>query len=299
MAECLVTTLKENVNDTSLLKLGEMTFRLGTNNDTRCSFLVRSGGDNTNCTIVEGEGYFTDKTGTQNYGKVKSFPRTETAYVSSPNCKIKIENKYVLTTFAPNNFVELDLGDFIASTELVNFNIISFSPNKIIGGFKSLANCHNLRGFTIYWTDLAGDNISNLPNIDGLEALNLGGSNVTGDLAVFNNNNSLKELRINATKIGGNISSLPSAAMNFVAIGDTSISGNLNVFAGNTTMTTLSVYKTNVTGNISSLSQCTNLIDLDVHDTSISGDTSSLAGLTNLTTFNYTNSNVTGTWPLV
>jgi len=302
MAECLVTTLKENVEDASLLKLGEMTFRLGNNGTDLPWFTFRTMfSANNYAAIVDGDGYFTDSTGTQNYGKEISFPGNRDVRVSSPGCKIKLYNKYIMSTLSLHGISEgIDLDDFSPCTGLVNLLLNDFShKNTVSGKLKSLKKCSRLTSLILYNADLGGSSINDLPNLSNFINLSLAGSNVTGNLSAFTGNTTLTRLAISRTDIEGSLAGIPCQTIRFVGVGNTRVSGDLSLFAGNTTIDSLAIYgSSNVTGNISSLSQCTNLQILNVSNTAVTGDTSSLANLTKLTSFDYTNTAITGTWPL-
>lgn len=285
MTQCLVTTLKDSVIDSSLLKLGEMRFHSAWDTVTKLVVWPHSSGVKVK---LSSPGYFTDADGISNLGtEMTANAGSNTLYLSGGSYDITITSKYlngVFNLFKTNSTIvmpaEIDLYDFLG-TPLDNLAIVT---NKLVTPYDiaylaSPYNKANIR-YTI------------------LDDANSG--KIYGDIAKLADH-AFESLEIvNAPSIYGNVGAFGSTASKRVVVHDNpQITGNLSSFAGNTSIDTLSVAGTKVTGNLSSLQGCTSLSYLSVSNTDIAGDTSALAPLTNLTYFYYTNCpNITGTWPL-
>lgn len=275
MSNCLVTTLKESVTDNSLMKLGEMRLTFGPL--TNVSNLIFNMNANTTLTI-EGDSYWTDATGTQNYGKVKTSEANNFFAPHSDDISILIGNKYNITNISAgwlNIICDLSEFDYVP---LIAFFIIT---GDIRGSLEAFVDKHDqpITQFAFGGTNKITGDISCLSKYkDSIDYLVLIGlSEIYGDISVLSDFSILQYLDVqSSSKITGNVSSLPSS------------------------ITSVTVASTSVTGTLASIAtRCPNVQVIAVDGTSISGDTSDLAGLAHLTTFSYANCpNITGTWPL-
>lgn len=307
MGICLVTTLKEAISDSDLLKLGEVRFRAKKNINAPfdIGFIC-----NSEATItVKSPGYITDSTGASNLGTSKTIsPGTFTrTYFSAGDYDIIISNEYGITQISfdhnANNLV-VDVDDFVMSQ---NAQIFRTSSNNTIGSlesFKKYPSMVQLQVYKISNDDKAAGITGDLEDVKDLplQILTLRyQKKVTGDIANLSSMTDMNRLVLGYTGIRGNISSLASmgSLIQVELINDNAITGNVGVFAGKTAMQECTLQDTSVDGNLSSFTGCTALQSLNVSNTAVTGDTSDLADLTNLTTFTYTNTAITGTWPLV
>lgn len=204
MAKCLVTKLGGSVNTDKLLKLGEMRIEFNSvsapSNKTQ-GITLQSAKPIT--LKIVGNGYFTDKTLTENKGNTLSIlPNSMTfIYVSNGDFYISIPDKYSLTVLSlfaeesgsddsvKNKTVYLDQIEY--STLLT---ILRISKENVIGDIDSLKkltalinlNMRNLK-------DINGD-IESLKTLTSLTNLQIFDSNVTGDIASLKTLTSLTTL---------------------------------------------------------------------------------------------------------
>ena len=98
---CLVTKLKDVVDNENLLKLDEFMIDVyqveSPTNQSQAVFFTEPGIDaNFECTII-GDGYFTQTYGGSSIGKTVTLSKTNyTVYCSNGNYKIKVTNKYAV-----------------------------------------------------------------------------------------------------------------------------------------------------------------------------------------------------------
>lgn len=298
MGTCLVTTLKEAVSDSNLLYIDEASIPY--NRDSVGSFSMKIwSGKPVGTATIEGNCYFTDSTGTANYGKTATIPSTDSKvfYVSAGKCNIHIRNKYVVSIIRTDNFIvdsdtaygltanaQLDVpytGDigavFVPGNEPKYILVLKGEEYKY-GSIESAINSANSMITFIIWN---GEGVT---------------GNVTNTIAALNLITSV-EIR-KCPRLTGNISALQGKSMTrCYLIGLPLVKGDVSAFAG-ANIQELSLRGTGVSGNLSSFSTNTALTILNVSDTAITGDTSSLAGLSNLSVFFYDNTAITGTWPL-
>lgn len=212
---CLVTKLNATVNDDSLEKLGVVKLHIVTTTDgsnapgANISYIIYyAERPNTVFTIV-GNGYFTDSTGAENYGKSKTTTASEGKIYFSKNSEfdLEISNKYKVK-------------------QLPSGNGISRSCN--------IAVLKHLIGLTDLSIEVAstGD-IKELSGLTNLTKIYLNGAtNITGDIKNLGNLILLGTLDLYGTSCYGEINELASA---MVASGRTS--GTLTVVCGNSDIT--------------------------------------------------------------
>ena len=100
MNKCFITKLQGVVDNTSLLKLGEL--RIGFSDNGNPSNIQSIGMGVTNPISLEilGDGYFTDSTGSKNLGKKRTFNSpSEGVYIVGTNI-LSIIEKYNLTALS-------------------------------------------------------------------------------------------------------------------------------------------------------------------------------------------------------
>jgi hypothetical protein len=312
MATCLVTTLKESVTDSSLLKIGELLIKKKTNTVTSINMQAVNGVTVT----IRGNGYFTDSTGTSNLGKTASVTIDNTRmYLSPGEYELVVSNKYDLKRIetsdtklsfdteellgCSNIFVLMlpacDItGDIEYTPQAIEY--LSYNDTKVTGDISALSD-KNPRNVNLGKTDIAGD-ISSLSGLGRLQSITVSETNIQGNINVFSDMATVKDISIGRSNVTGDVSSIENLSLTSFSAINNNITGNLSSFSGMSALVNLTVEGTSVTGNLSSIASLTSLRTLNVANTDISGDTSQLAGLTNLTAFYYSNSNVTGTWPL-
>ena len=216
MGKCLVTKLSGSVNTDKLLKLGEMRIEFNSvsapSNKTQGITLQSS----KPITLkIVGNGYFTDKTLTENKGNTLSIlPNSMTyIYVSNGDFYISIPDKYSLITLSlfaeesgsdnsvKNKTVYLDQIEY--STLLT---ILRISSENTIGDIDYLKNLTSLTALNMSNLENVNGDIDSLKNLSSLKLLQITGSNLTGDIASLKALTSLETLM--TTNLRGAVSAL-------------------------------------------------------------------------------------------
>lgn len=216
MGKCLVTKLSGSVNTDKLLKLGEMRIEFNSvsapSNKTQ-GITLQSAKPIT--LKIVGNGYFTDKTLTENKGNTLSIlPNSMTyIYVSNGDFYISIPDKYSLTVLSlfaeevgsdasvKNKTVYLDQIEY--STLLT---ILRISSENVIGDIDSLKNLTSLTALNMSNLKNVNGDIDSLKNLSSLRILQMFGSNLTGDIASLKALTSLETLMSSSLK--GDVSAL-------------------------------------------------------------------------------------------
>lgn len=259
MGKCLVTKLGSSVNTDKLLKLGEMRIEFNSisapSNKTQ-GITLKSAKPIT--LKIVGNGYFTDKTLTENKGNTLSIlPNSMTyIYVSNGDFYISIPDKYSLTILSlfaeesgsddsvKNKTVYLDQIEY--STLLT---ILRISSENIIGDIDSLKNLTSLTALNMANLKNVNGDIDSLKNLSSLRILQTFGSNLTGDIASFKALTSLETLM--ATSLKGDVSALkPLTSLKTLWLKNGSFYGDC---AALSTVLSLISFQTNTEGNHSTL----------------------------------------------
>ena len=216
MGKCLVTKLGGSVNTDKLLKLGEMRIEFNSvsapSNKTQ-GITLQSAKPIT--LKIVGNGYFTDKTLTENKGNTLSIlPNLMTyIYVSNGDFYISIPDKYSLTVLSlfaeesgsddsvKNKTVYLDQIEY--STLLT---ILRISSENIIGDIDSFKNLTSLTNLNMSKLKNVNGDIDSLKNLSSLQILHFFDSNLTGDIASLKALTSLGTLM--TTNLRGDVSAL-------------------------------------------------------------------------------------------
>lgn len=216
MGNCLVTKLSGSVNTDKLLKLGEMRIEFNSvsapSNKTQGITLLSA----KPITLkIVGNGYFTDKTLTENKGKTLSILANSVNYIYASNGDfyISIPDKYSLAMLSllaeesgfdnsvKNKTVYLDQVEY--STLL---RVLRISSENVIGDIDSLKNLTSLTALNMENLKNVNGDIDSLKNLSSLKALVMCDSNVTGDIASLKALTSLETLR--TTNLRGDVSAL-------------------------------------------------------------------------------------------
>ena len=187
MNKCLITKLNGSSNNPELLRLGEMRMKIlkvsnPTENTQGFSISV-----NNNVTLeIVSDGYFTDKTLTENKGKnITINAGKSSVFVSGNNdVEIAILDKYSLTSLAVyGKNIELDISDLKYSTALTS---IAVDGTQVSGDIANLKNLTALTTIGLYNAQepLTG-NIGQLSTLSSCINMSLSYSKLTGDLAIL------------------------------------------------------------------------------------------------------------------
>ena len=216
MNKCLVTKLNGSSNNPDLLRLGEMRMKiLKVSNPTEHTQGFSLSVNKAITLEIVSDGYFTDKTLTENKGKnITLNVGANNIWVNgNSDAEIAILDKYSLT-----KIMEYYQGDLSAYGDNIKFNLsyLKYSNNldfidlpqtQVSGDIANLKDCASLTHLNLSNTQVSGD-IANLKNLTALKALNLFNTQVSGDIANLKNLTLLDVLTLDNTKVSGNIGEL-------------------------------------------------------------------------------------------
>ena len=222
MGKCLVTKLNGTVNNSSILRLGEMRFKINkVDVPTEGTQLLGLFVNTPSKVEIIGDGYFTDKNLQENKGKSLSIDSTTNGiFVSSTSdVEVALLGKYAITRInayynnQPNNIVYtknkfFDINDLKYSTALISLNL----PNaQVSGDVVNLKNLTALTTLNLANTRVSGD-IANLKNLTALTTLNLYGeyTSLTGNIDELSALSKCTEMSFKYSKLTGNLATLPS-----------------------------------------------------------------------------------------
>ena len=276
MAQCLVTKLKGKVNDSSLLKLGEM--RLSINKDITPKGVTRSLLVTfKESTVLEAlDGHFTDIGLSNNLGKTSNYLANESKLftVSNEDCTISL-NKYLLQSISRNDYIEkmqlnLDIADFKYSL-LTAINL----PNavNVNGDISALSNLTELTLIDLNNSQVSGD-IAALGKLSKVANVNLTNTQVSGDIAALKNLTLLPDVKLALTQVSGDISALSNLTeLSQIALSSTQVRGDIAALGKLSKVATISIPNTQVSGDISALSNLTKLQEINFYETpQVGGD---------------------------
>lgn len=240
MNKCFMTKLQGVVDNTSLLKLGELRIGFSNNGNPGNIQAIGMGVTNTVSLEILGDGYFTDSKGNDNLGKKMDFNYPALPVNIIGTTILSINGKYNLTTLSVSlkqtSVTYFCIDDLRASKELIKFNIeseyvtgnisslsnlrklyyVSVKNSKVTGDIASLSNLKELKYLNMTNTSLYG-NINNLKTLSKLESILASNSNITGNIDVLYNNSKLAEIYASNTDIIGDLAKLPESCT-FISI---------------------------------------------------------------------------------
>ena len=217
--KCLVTKLNGVVQNELIPKIGEKIIHFS---KTRNSFSFANS-DSTTLKLIGDECYFTDSTYTQNYGKNSEVDAYngisyKTFYVYAPKGADLIFNVY-------NNVVlqlydcEFDVSNLYFSSKSRNTTCITNCQTPKVS-LERLLEGRNIAG--VLELDCAYGNIDAVKNQTSLTSCNLFSSGIYGDLSSLSGLNNLGIVRLNKSKVTGDLSKLPPSV--YCSIFDSAIS---------------------------------------------------------------------------
>lgn len=278
MNKCLVTKLNGVVDNSSILRIGEMRFyvsKVDSATDKTQGFAIKV---NKPVTLeILGEGYFTNKELTNNLGKTITIDRDNpNVFVSNNDVEIAILDKYSITNIL-NYYIGMS-GSSYSKNKKFDIEGLKYSTNMVIIQFPS---------------SQAFGYIENLSKLTNLTAIQLGNTNVEGDIKALANLSLLTNLALNSTKIYGDISSLAAiTSLNYVDLIFTQVSGDISALSKLTKLVTVRMHETNVSGDVRALSNLSKLQYCIIPN--CSGNISALSGLGVLKEFASVNSTIVG-----
>lgn len=270
MKNCFITKLRGIVDNDQLLKIGEFFIDVEkVDNPTSSTQMLNIGIDNIEATIV-GDGYFTDSTLQENYGK--NTIADKNLYVSNGSYKIKLSkyNLAVLLSYSSNK--EIDSASLKYAPKL---NELELHVKKNPFYLKNL-NLSTLSRLTLEGTNVMGE-IKDLAN-NNCVLLSIYNSSLMGDIEDFGEiKNTVATLGLNSDLyITGSLESLVRIFPNItnMNIGSTKISGDISELSKLKNLDSFAA--SNIYGDISSLKACSNLTSAFLVDSNITGDISLL-----------------------
>jgi hypothetical protein len=238
MGKCLVTKLNGAVDNSNLLKIGELRIKIvsAPNPSKLTQGMDLQFTEPTEVSIV-GDGYFTDENLSANYGKVKTITN-ERFFISNGNYELSIKNKYKVSLISG-----------------INRNVSGVNDGK----YKSI-NIDGLKySNSLTWMDIATaeGNISAFKNAISLLYVALNNTNVTGDISAFANNTQLSTLHLDNIKITGNISAFANnTQLSTLNLNNTNVTGDISAFENMTKLAILEINNTSVHGDIGVFRNC-------------------------------------------
>ncbi|CAJ1427947.1 unnamed protein product [Effrenium voratum] len=172
-------------------------------------------------------------------------------------------------------------------------------------GLKDVEDVYRMRGIDwrgcdVWQIDLDGleevqgtldERIAELPKFSWLD---LGDTNVTGDVKALENNTYLGFLHLANTRVTGDLRSLSQATwLTALNLQNTRVAGDLSGLSQARGLNALDLRNTRVAGDLRGLSQAS-LTYLDLENTQVTGDLSNLSQATRLQTLKLQNTRVTG-----
>ena len=229
MNKCLVTKLNGSSNNSELLRLGEMRMKiLKVQNPTDHTQGFSLGVNKPVTLEIVSDGYFTDKTLSENKGKrITLNAGINSVWVNGNNdIEIAILNKYSLTAITSSyqgeasgvygNNIKLNISDLKYSAALTNLNLANTQISGNIGDLKTLTALTNL---SLYNTQISG-NIGDLKTLTALTYLNLYNAKIplTGNISELSTLSKCTEMNFKYSKLIGDLATLP-ASCRFASFG--------------------------------------------------------------------------------
>lgn len=262
--KCLVTTLQGSVNDTSLLKLGEM--RIGTTKTNPAGPITIQIISDSSIVVESVDGLkrlTTNSDGISNLvaSMQISDSNMHSIYCSAGSYELSLLNRYVLRVFDCSNAdgLSFDSEHFANLNELISLKL--FNPSGVF-------------------------NLSNLRNMPKVVDIRLRGQNVIGGFdSIFQIGEAFKVLWLYNTAVSDDVAKLKGINLTEITLYQCSgATGDImEAVKGNALLQSLSLNTSpNLSGNLSSLIGMSNLNTLSLSGADISGDIVSLGNCLSL-----------------
>ena len=275
MVKCLITKLEGIVNNSNLLKIGEMRLRIA-KSETSVSTGKKIDFNVSKPVTIEiiGNGYFTDSNLTDNKGKTFTLNTGEQSiFVSNDVEDIAILDKYSIIKLSSNygKTISLDISALKYSKYLTEIYLPNTQINGNIGDLKNLTALNKLY---LSNTQIYG-NVGDLKNLTSLSYLYLYNTQVTGNIGDLKNLTALSDINMSNTQVTGNVGDLKSlTALKVLNLLNTQVTGNIGDLKSLTTLTVLSAgnNKTPLTGDIGTLSTLIKCTEISLQSAKLTGD---------------------------
>lgn len=242
MNKCLITKLAGSVDNNSLLKIGEFRIKVSKidnpSEKTQGFNLIFK--EKVTATIL-GDGYFTDKTLSENNGKTMEITAqtNKDIFVSNGDYEISFDSKYPLRTlkFKADSVIgvyksdlknrslnlydlnfcniinELDIfspnvyGNLSSFTNMSNLSFVNIQSDNVYGDYSSLEGLKKLSASTLIGNSMKG-NTSSISKLDSLVDGTF--KNLEGDISKLSSLKNLKTLWLPTSKVNGDLATLPA-----------------------------------------------------------------------------------------
>lgn len=263
MGKCLITKLSGIVEDGTLLKVGEFKIQVSKLDATptvNTHSLSITPGEACDIYII-GNGYFTDKTFSQNLGKRYNVTEKTTLYISNGDYEIHVPKKYGITTLEfpkKGGVLSFDIGEL----KYINGIKIASLFGKISGDISSLSNLVNLSWLELTSSFVSGD-VSSLANLANLVYLNLSSVGLEGNSSFLKGLTKVTNLTSLSNAITFNLEDLKNmTALETLwirgAVGDIGVFSDMSQLKS---LTFLNTKNTGLTGDLASISASCSYID--------------------------------------
>lgn len=283
MGNCLVTKLKEVVNNDSLLKLGVVKLKVNAFDGTPASgyqyeLTIKTNGEPVTISVPNGA-YFTVGSSTLNDPSTRKTTYTW-ANTSLTGFYFKYDSTY-----------DIEITNKYAIVELYTHPL--YAQHKIISPYiDTLAYCTNLKRLDFEYTDISGD-ISALSTLSSIEQLYFMNTPLAGDISTFAPLSTLKTLRL-SLNMTGNISSFSNLVNLNELVLNTKVVGDISSFSNLVNIEYINADYSIVTGDIAVFNNAVNITQLLFLNSKVSGNIQSLDALTNANEINMYNNIVGG-----
>lgn len=200
MNKCLVTKLNGTIDNSDILKLGEMRVYFSKKDDSnkanRGVLLIF----NKDVEISIVNGHFTDSTLEKDLGTTSSFlaGNENTVFVSNDDCYISIPNKYALTRISVANSsylstIKFDIEDLAYSTAM---NRLEVGYSNVYGDINKLKKLENITYLIFAGTEIESTNsifvMSSLKHLEVSRRTTLDAARIGKNVLYFDGGNSKK-----------------------------------------------------------------------------------------------------------
>lgn len=308
MAQCLVTTLSEAVDNPNIVAPDELVITVNHTNDgnpaaaRRIQFLfrapatVRVSDSSYHIANANGDDLGTSVSFNVNIAQELYFPNPD----AGTTYKIIVSNKYALSGLNTQeypttqyDFFEYDFGDLKHCTFLTELRCMC---QKITGDLEDLKRISTLQYLQIGRTGVTGD-LASLKNLPNLRYFKGNPCDVYGDIAVIKNLPLLRNFEVSAClEIYGDIAAFANhTSINYITLpqvaSHTAVYGDIANLAGCTSLGCLNASNEwGIYGDIDAFSNLDSLWCINLNGTSVYGNIGSLAGKVRLQTINLGNS---------
>lgn len=186
-------------------------------------------------------------------------------------------------------------GNLSELSGLTNLTRLELFRTAAAGSIASLSGMTQLDILYINESPMVGGTLADVAAIPALRYVNLGGTNVGGDLSALQNATRFLGIQLGDTPVTGDLSSL--TLLNLQSFGaPAAVTGQLSVLGSMTSITGIDVHGNhNIVGTLSDLSNRSSLDYVDVSDSEIGGNLSGITNSQNVMAYFYAgDSNVTG-----